>query len=120
MGIFWENSFWVFFFLTLILAGGAAWMTGRACALTWRPLYLLTWFMLLLAVATRFLHFGLFGETLVSLHYLLVTFVYLLVVGLLGWRATRTSQMVTQYPWLYEKVTPFSWRDRVQPSGGTA
>jgi len=46
--------------------------------------------------------------------------VYLLVVGLLGWRATRTSQMVTQYPWLYEKVTPFSWRDRVQPSGGTA
>lgn len=120
MGVLWESSFGVFFFLTLIIGGGAASMTGRAIALTWRPLYQLIWFMFLLSCSVRFLHFGLFGETLVSLQFLLVTFAYLSIIGLIGWRLTRTNQMVRQYPWLYEKSTPFTWRDRAQSSGGAA
>ena len=118
MGLFWEDTFLPFFFLTLVIGGGAAWMTGRAVAITWRPLYMLIWFMFLLSCAVRFLHFGLFEGTLVSLHYFIVTFVYLAAVGLLGWRLTRTSQMVRQYPWLYEKITPFTWRERAETAAG--
>ncbi len=120
MGILWENSFGVFFFLTLVIGGCAASMTGRAVAITWRPLYQLIWFMFLLACAVRFLHYGLFDETLTALRYLLVTFAYLSIVALTGWRLTRTNQMVRQYPWLYEKVTPFTWRSRVKTSSGAA
>ena len=31
-----EANIWEFFFITFILGGWAAWMTGRACAKTWR------------------------------------------------------------------------------------
>ncbi len=31
-----EPSFWLFFLITCLLGGWAAWMTGRACASTWR------------------------------------------------------------------------------------
>ena len=36
MGVIWEVSFWYFFFLTCVIAGGAAWLSGRALALGWR------------------------------------------------------------------------------------
>ena len=29
MGVFWEVSFWYFFFLTCLIGGGAAWLSGR-------------------------------------------------------------------------------------------
>ena len=32
-----ERSLWVFFLATVLLGGGAAWLTGRAIALLWRP-----------------------------------------------------------------------------------
>jgi hypothetical protein len=34
----------------------------------------------------------------------------LLILGTLGYKYTRTSQMTRQYHWLYEKVSPFSFR----------
>jgi hypothetical protein len=34
----------------------------------------------------------------------------LFIVGLLAWRATRASQMVRQYPWLYTRAGPLQWR----------
>jgi hypothetical protein len=33
-------------------------------------------------------------------------------LALLGYRLTRVSQMVTQYPWLYERTGPLSWRSK--------
>ena len=33
-----EPSIWEFFFVTCLLGGWAAWMTGRACAQTWRAM----------------------------------------------------------------------------------
>ena len=110
MGILYQTSFGVFLVLLCGLGGGAAWMTGRACANTWRPLYVLFWFVFLLSLAIRFLTFALFDGTLLSVHYLVVDYVILLAFGLAGWRYTRTSQMTTQYVWLYEKTSPFSWR----------
>jgi hypothetical protein len=35
-----------------------------------------------------------------------------MLLGFLGYRYTRTNQMVTQYSWLYEKVSPLSWRPK--------
>ena len=31
-----EGTIWHFLFVSGLLGGGAAWMTGRACAQTWR------------------------------------------------------------------------------------
>ncbi|WP_417671758.1 DUF6867 family protein [Roseibium sp.] len=112
MGILFASSLWVFLILVCILGGATAWMTGRAVALTWRPLWVLAWFLFLLALAVRFLCFALFEEPLLSIQYLVVDYVVVGLIGLAGWRRTRATQMTTQYVWLYEKTNPFNWRLR--------
>jgi hypothetical protein len=112
MGIVYEETLGVFLLLQLILGGGAAWMTGRAVARSWKQPWTLVVYVVLLTCAVRFLDFALFGGTLLSLHYWLVDFAILIVVGFLGMRVTRAGQMVKQYPWLYERAGPVSWRDR--------
>ena len=112
MGILWENNIWALLIVTILLGGGAAWMAGRGIALSWRPKRQIVIYMLLLGAAVRFLHYALYKGTLLSLHYYLVDFAIVLVLCWLGYRYTRTNQMVNQYNWLYEKVTPLSWRDR--------
>ena len=69
-------------------------------------------YMALLAAAVRFFHYALFDGTLTSLYYYLVTYAILVVAALFGFRAMRTTQMVTQYRWLYERTSPLTWRDR--------
>jgi hypothetical protein len=107
-----EASIWQFFFVTLLLGGWAAWMTGRACAQTWRPIQALVMYLLLLGVAVRFIHHALFDGTMFTLQFYLVDTVILVILGLLGFRYTRTAQMVTQYHWLYEKTSPLGWKPR--------
>jgi hypothetical protein len=34
-----------------------------------------------------------------------------------GYRHTRTTQMTTQYRWLYERAGPLSWRARPESEG---
>lgn len=96
--------------ITGAIGGGAAWLAGRAIAQTWRPLWHAVGYMLLLGCAVRFAHFALGSGTLVSLPSYLTDTVFLCMVGSLGWRATRTTQMVTQYPWLYQRTGPLTWR----------
>jgi hypothetical protein len=36
----------------------------------------------------------------------------------LSWRLTRTTQMVTQYRWLYRRTSPLTWRQRTPESPG--
>lgn len=114
MGIIWENSFGVFLLVTVVLGGGAAWMAGRAMALKWRPFAMVVLYMLLLAGAARFLHFSLFGGTLLSAHYYLVDAAILLALAMLGYRFTRATQMVTQYRWLFERSGPFAWKEKAR------
>ena len=61
-------------------------------------------YLLLLGVGVRFIHIALFDGTMFSLHYYVVDTIILLVFGFLGYRYTRTNQMVTQYYWLYERT----------------
>jgi hypothetical protein len=107
-----EPSVWLFGLVTVLLGGWAAWMTGRAMAVTWRPYWQCFLYLLLLAGAVRFIHFALFGGTLRSLHYYTVDALVLLIIGSIGFRYTRVRQMTTQYRWLYERAGPLSWRER--------
>lgn len=120
MGIFWETDFWAFFWITMVIGGGAAYATGRAMARKWRPYWQLVFYICLLGMADRFLHWGLFldaihhaqGE-LLSLHFYLVDTAFLLLVASTAFRLTRAGQMATQYRWLYERTGPFTWKARV-------
>ena len=113
-----EPSIWLFLLVTVVMGGWAAWMTGRAMALTWRSFWQLIAYLLILAAAVRFIHFALFEGTLLSLHYYVIDAIVILGIGSLGYRYVRARQMTTQYRWLYERTGPFSWRERdAQPNG---
>ena len=107
-----EDSFGVFMLVSILLGGGAAWLAGRAIAATWRPWWHVVFYMLILAVAVRFIHFALFRATLLSLHYYSVDSGACLAFGLLGFRATRAAQMATQYRWLNARTGAFTWARR--------
>ena len=107
-----EPSVWQFFFVTCLLGGGAAWMTGRSAAQTWRPMSSLFVYLLLLGIAVRFIHHALFNGTMFTAQYYFVDTVVLMVIGFLGYRHTRTNQMVTQYSWLYERTSLLGWKAR--------
>jgi hypothetical protein len=96
--------------VTGLLGGAAAWLAGRAIATTWRPPRNVVAAVLLLGAAARFIHFALFHGNLLSLTSYASDVCVFLVVGLTAWRATRTTQMVRQYPWLYARTGPLSWR----------
>ena len=103
------------FFVTCLIGGGAAWATGRALADTWRPFGQAVAYLLLLGAAVRFVHFALFRGELLSLAGYFTDTLYLIAIGGLSWRLTRTKRMVVQYRWLYERTGPFTWRDRPPP-----
>jgi hypothetical protein len=123
MGLIAEKSFAAFLLVTVVLGGGAAFLAGRALARSWKPFARVAVYMLLLALAVRFLHWGLFMDatyeswrdmqgTLLSLHYYLVDVVVLIAFAGLGYRLERARQMTTQYGWIYERTGPLSWRKR--------
>ena len=107
-----EPSVWLFLLVTCVMGGWAAWMTGRAFALTWRAFPQAAAAFLLLAGAVRFIHYALFQGTLLSLRYYLVDAAVILAVGSAGFRFTRARQMTRQYRWLYERTGPFTWREK--------
>jgi hypothetical protein len=108
-----ESESWLqVLLITGVIGGGAAWLAGRALAQTWRPFWHVIGYMALIGAAVRFVHFALFeADLLAPLSYAADT-AFLLVAGCLGWRITRTAQMVTQYAWLYERTSPVTWRPR--------
>jgi uncharacterized protein DUF6867 len=112
-----EDQVGAFLMVSVLLGGGAAWLAGRAIAATWRPWWHVTFYMLLLGLVARFLHFALFGATLLSLHYYLVDTGVCLGLGLLGFRVARAAQMATQYRWINIRTGAFSWGRRRQEVG---
>jgi hypothetical protein len=110
--LIWEVSFGTFLLVTVILAGGAAYLTGRAGAREWQANSTLVIYMVLLAAATRFIHFALYGGTLISPYYYVVDLIVLLALAFLGKRITRAKQMARQYSFLYERRGLLSWTRR--------
>jgi len=109
-----ESSLGQFLFISCLIGGWAAWMTGRACALTWRPYPVAALYMLPLGLVVRYIHYVIFEATLTSLHYYLVDTSLLMVFCGLGFRITQVRLMVRQYGWLYEKTSPFTWAKKVR------
>ena len=107
-----ERSLGVFLLVSVLMGGGAAWLSGRAIAQTWRPLWHVVLYMLILALAVRFIHFALFGAKFLTPHYYLVDLAVCIGFGLLGFRLMRVRQMVTRYKWLNDRAGPFVWRRR--------
>jgi len=121
-GFYTEESFLQIVLVSGLIGGGAAWLAGRAIARTWRPFGHVVGYMLLLGAAVRFVHFALFEATLLSLPSYASDTGYLVLIGALSWRITRTNQMVMQYDWLYERSGPLTWRERLPghaDDGGT-
>jgi hypothetical protein len=102
----------VFFGITVVLVGFAAFMTGQALASTWRPLRQVFLYSLLLGFADRFFTWALFqGELLLLSGYLIDT-ATIFTIALLAFRLTLARRVTAQYPWLYERAGIFSWRER--------
>ena len=59
-----EGSFGIFLLVSIILGGGAAWLSGRAIARSWQTRTRLVIYLFLLAFGVRFLHFALFVAAL--------------------------------------------------------
>lgn len=110
--LIWEVSATEFLFVTIILGGGAAYLTGRALASNWNSKRLLVLYTILLTAAVRFIHFALFRGTLISPWYYAVDLVVLLVFAFVGMRMTRARQMTTQYGFLYDRAGLFGWKSR--------
>jgi len=108
--IYEEGSLGVFVLVTVILGGGAAALAGRAIAITWRPWWQVITYGLVLGAVVRFIHYALFGGTLLSAQYYLVDAAVCLAFGLAGFRAARAAQMVRQYNWIHEPDGPLRWR----------
>ncbi len=98
--LIWEVTFWEFLLVTVVLAGGAAYLTGRALANVWQGTVHIVVYMLLLAAATRFIHFALFKGTLLSPYYYVVDLIVLLIMAAIGFTVTRRRQMERQYGFL--------------------
>jgi hypothetical protein len=107
-----EHSLGVFFLVSVLMGGSAAWLAGRAIASTWRLWWHLALYMLPLALAVRFIHFALFDSKFLSLHYYLVDYAVCLMFGMLGFRLRRVTQMVTRYGWINERAGLLRWRRR--------
>jgi hypothetical protein len=104
-----EDWLGIFLLVTVVLGGGAAVLAGRAVAMTWRPWWQVVVYMLMLGAAVRFIHFALFGGTLLSLHYYTVDAAICMAFGFLGFQAARAARMVAQYPWINEARGPLRW-----------
>ena len=113
-GLFWADAdYGVFTFigLTLILGGAGAFATGRALSKTWRPMPMLLPYMLLLTAGVQFLHYALYQESWLSPGPVITAYVWLLLVGVLGYRQMRAGQMASQYSWAYDRVG-LNWRPK--------
>jgi hypothetical protein len=98
--------------VTVVIMGFVAFMTGHALANTWRPRWHVVVYALLLGLVDRFLIWGLFRGTPWLLSGYVIDAAVLVGLGLLSYRLAEARKMVTQYPWLYERAGPLSWRAR--------
>jgi hypothetical protein len=105
-------SLWTFLLLTCVLGGAAAFATGRAIALTWRPFWQALAYTIPLTASVRFLHYALFEEDILAIGPALLALLILVVVAALAFRLRQVRQMTNQYPFASAASGPFAWRGR--------
>lgn len=102
----------VFIFMTIVLFGFAAFMTGQALANGWQPMWKVVPYGVMMAAGNRFLIFALFDGELLSFTGFFIASVVLVVMTAASQRMVQARKMVSQYPWLYESAGLFHWRQR--------
>ena len=107
-----EASIWQFLLISVIIGGWTAWRTGKSVAEGWQEMGTVVLYVALLGLGIRFIHHALFGGTMFSLQYYIVDTIVLLLFATAGFRFYRTRQMTSNYYWLYEKASPFSWKSK--------
>jgi len=110
------TSLSVFVGLTVVVFGLTAFLTGQAMASAWKPLWQLMGYCLLLGLTNRFLTWGLFQGDLLSLSGFLVETAVLTAIAFAGFRLKQVWKIVNQYPWLYQRTSPWSFRERSSPA----
>ena len=109
------------FLIFLCLYGFAAFMMGQALAETWRPLWQIFFYGILLTAGDRALAYMLLHTDQLSLSTFFssmfglgaaIDAVIIFAIAFFAYRITRVRQMVTQYPWLYQKAGLMTWGDR--------
>lgn len=102
----------VFFTVTVVVMGFAAFMTGQALAGAWKPMWQAVLYCVLLGFGDRFLIFSLFDGELLSLSGYLINSAVLIAISLFAYRLTQARKMASQYPWIYERVGLLGWREK--------
>ncbi|EAU40086.1 hypothetical protein FP2506_02555 [Fulvimarina pelagi HTCC2506] len=108
MGLLWEVSIWEFIFVTVILGGAASYAIGRSTALGWNGWGLMAFYVFLLNIALRFIHFSLFDGTFylpldsfgTALYYGIIDYIVLFAIAAAGRAYVRNRQMARQYGFL--------------------
>ena len=113
------SSLPVFIGITVVLFGGAAWMAGRAIALSWKSRWLVLPYGLLLGVGARFITFSLFEGRLLSISGYVISTLVVVLLMLMAHRVYQVRQMVRQYPWMVEPSWWFAWREKTSSSDET-
>lgn len=103
------------FVILALLFGLCSWLAGQAAARGWRSIGVALGYGVLIAIADRFLLFALRGASLLDPAGFAIALVMFLTVTALAFRWNQVDMMVSQYPWLYERAGPLSWR----PVAGT-
>ena len=98
--------------ITVIMMGFAAWTTGRAVAVTWRPFWQVMVNPLLLGLVDRGLNRVFAEGELWSISGYLLDAAFLVAVSVLAHRLARARKLTTQYPWIFERSGPLSWREK--------
>jgi hypothetical protein len=109
------NALWIFLLVTVAMGGGAAYVSGKAIAQTWRPYWHLPLYMLPLTATIRFCHFALFEEPILSAKSFAVDFLVAFLAAAFGHRLMRARQMSAQYGWLFRRHGLLGWR-RITPA----
>lgn len=107
-----DTDWAVFAGFTMIVMGSLAALTGRAIARSWAPARRTVPYAVALGIADRLVVSTLFGGNLLSAGSFIVDEYVILFGALIAYRATLAAQMARQYPWLYERVLIFGWRER--------
>jgi hypothetical protein len=108
MSLLWEVALPEFLFVTVALGGGGAWMIGRSTALNWSGWGLMAFYLLLLTVAVRFIHFSLFGGSFflpvemfgTAVYYAVIDYIVLFIAAAGGRIVMRNRQMARQYSFI--------------------
>lgn len=92
---------WVFLGVTVCLAGGAAWLMGQSLGGSWRPLWLVVLYSLLLGLGDRFVTYALFDGELFSPTGFVIDTGLIMAIAVIAYQVARARTKRRQYPWLY-------------------